>query len=202
MFRAVVHRIAADPRAYDCLQWLVGAGLIDRRIRERVAPVAPGSRILDVGGGTGAARRIWPAEARYTCLDQDRKKLRRFTETGLPGEAVVGDATQMPFAAREMDIVLCKFVSHHIEDADLDRLFAECRRVLRPGGRFVFVEAVWAPSSPIGRLLWKYDRGSHPRSPHVLREAIERWFGVSRWEQFAILHHYVLCIAIPRPTEG
>ncbi len=49
---------------------------------------------------------------------------------------VVTEAEVLPFDDESFDLVLGHAVLHHIPD--LDRAFAEFRRVLRPGGRIVF----------------------------------------------------------------
>ncbi len=49
---------------------------------------------------------------------------------------VVTEAETLPFDDESFDLVLGHAVLHHIPD--LDRAFAEFRRVLRPGGRIVF----------------------------------------------------------------
>src|SRR6185312_7090278 len=49
---------------------------------------------------------------------------------------VVTEAEALPFADESFDLVLGHAVLHHIPD--LDRAFAEFKRVLRPGGRVVF----------------------------------------------------------------
>jgi ubiquinone/menaquinone biosynthesis C-methylase UbiE len=49
---------------------------------------------------------------------------------------VVTEAEALPFEDGSFDLVLGHAVLHHIPD--LDRAFAEFRRVLRPGGRIVF----------------------------------------------------------------
>jgi ubiquinone/menaquinone biosynthesis C-methylase UbiE len=49
---------------------------------------------------------------------------------------VVTEAETLPFEDESFDLVLGHAVLHHIPD--LDRAFAEFRRVLRPGGRIVF----------------------------------------------------------------
>ena len=46
-------------------------------------------------------------------------------------------ADHLPFAAAVFDLVTCSWVLEHVHAPE--RVFAEIRRVLRPGGRFVFL---------------------------------------------------------------
>lgn len=57
-------------------------------------------------------------------------------ELGLPVTGAVADAESLPFATSSVDLVVGHAVLHHVPD--LDRLFSEVLRVLKPGGRFVF----------------------------------------------------------------
>lgn len=55
---------------------------------------------------------------------------------GLAVETAVTDAEALPFADQSFDLVIGHAVLHHLPD--LDRAFAEFRRVLVPGGTIVF----------------------------------------------------------------
>src|SRR5918997_1254658 len=55
---------------------------------------------------------------------------------GVDVETVVTDAETLPFADESFDLVFGHAVLHHIPD--LERAFAEFRRVLRPGGALAF----------------------------------------------------------------
>jgi ubiquinone/menaquinone biosynthesis C-methylase UbiE len=59
-------------------------------------------------------------------------------------ELVRGDALAMPFGA-EFDVVVCFGAFGHILRRDEPRFVAEVARVLRPGGRFVFVTSYLPP---------------------------------------------------------
>jgi hypothetical protein len=47
-------------------------------------------------------------------------------------------------------------------------------------------------------MLWKYDRGSHPRTEAGLRQAIGRHFEVVRVESRTNNHRYLLLTLRPR----
>jgi SAM-dependent methyltransferase len=57
---------------------------------------------------------------------------------GARAEIVDGDGTAMPFADASFSAAACFTMLHHVPSPELqDRLFAEVRRVLRPGAPFV-----------------------------------------------------------------
>ncbi len=106
--------------------------------------LAPGVRLLEVGAGSG-----WPAlylagqsGCDVTLVDLPLEGIRiavgRAARDQLPGTclAVVADAAQLPFRDGCFDVinhsdVLCCLVQKR-------EVLAECRRVVRPGGRMAF----------------------------------------------------------------
>lgn len=64
---------------------------------------------------------------------------------------LVADAERLPFADSSVDLVVGHAVLHHVPD--LDALFAEVNRVLRPGGRFVFCGEPTQKGDVVARAL-------------------------------------------------
>ena len=62
------------------------------------------------------------------------------------------DAENLPFADASVDIVYGYAFVHHLPD--LDRFLAETARVLRPGGRAVFLDAAYAPLWDGSKRTW------------------------------------------------
>jgi SAM-dependent methyltransferase len=196
MLTNALHRLVAWPRVYDAVQCLAGAREVQRRLEKQVSRLPVASRVIDLGGGTGISRGLWPADCLYICLDLDPQKLRGFLSKHPGGMAVLADGTQIPIATGSVDVILCKAVSHHLSDPLWLAMLDESARVLAPQGTFVFVDAIWAPTRLVGRLLWRFDRGAHPRSPQALRAFIARRYEVRYWERFATYHEFVLCTAV------
>ena len=193
MLAEIVHRVVAHPRVYDAVQTVVGAHELDRRVGRALAAGAPDQPlILDVGGGTGLSAELWPAGATYVCLDSDPVKLAGFRQKRPAGLAVRGDGTRLPVRTGSIDVVVCKNVSHHLGDRELSSLFQECARVLKPGGRMLFVDAVQAPDRWRSQVLWRYDRGSHPRTIEELRAAMAAQLQITDTELVTIHHRYVI----------
>lgn len=104
--------------------------------------IAPGNRILEVGGGHGL---LWrenvtrlPAKARIVVTDLSPGMVAQ-AAAGLPTNAnfhfAQVDAQQLPFAAGLFDIVVANHMLYHVPDRA--RALAEIKRVLRPGGRLL-----------------------------------------------------------------
>jgi ubiquinone/menaquinone biosynthesis C-methylase UbiE len=190
-----LHKIAANPWVYDQIQTLAGQKQSFRWISRHTAGLHA-ETVVDVGGGTGLWKRLWPASCRYICLDLEMPKLRGFRSKVPAGLAVLSDASSMSIATGSADVVTCVALMHHLPDALLDQVFEEARRVLRVGGQLILLDPVINRERWVGRILWKLDRGSYPRSAEELRKKLESRFKVIHWERYAIYHEYVFGIGV------
>jgi SAM-dependent methyltransferase len=169
--------IVAQPRAYDLVQRLAGLDNVARRIRPVLAQMED-ALVLDAGAGTGIVEALLPTSARYLWLDPDPRKLRGFRAKS-HAPALLADATRLPLRDRSVDWALSTFVSHHLD---------ELRRV---STRVFFLDAVLTPRLR-SRLLWRYDRGRHPRTADALRDELGARFRLVTDEEFAVHHRYLL----------
>ena len=105
------------------------------RIRAELAALPTGSRILDVGGGTGV-HAAWLAERGHevTLIDPVPEQVEIAARLGTV-DARVGDARDLPQDDDSVDVVLLFGPLYHLATRD-ERITAlrEARRVLRPGG--------------------------------------------------------------------
>src|SRR6266511_1179389 len=142
MLKNILHRIVSRPWVYNLVQTIAGFEFSRRRLAEQVRPLHSARFILDVGGGTGIWRRLWPVDSFYICLDIDRLKLQGINRRYRNDIRLLGDATELPAATDSVDVIMCTAVSHHLSDTSLDRLIAESARVLKKTGTFIFMDAV------------------------------------------------------------
>jgi phosphatidylethanolamine/phosphatidyl-N-methylethanolamine N-methyltransferase len=121
-------------------------GMVSRPARREAVNLvnhAPGAQVLEVGVGTGLALPFYSMEKRVTGIDLsgDMLKLarKRATARGLHNvEALLEmDAQATSFEAGHFDIAVAMFVASVVPDPHA--LVAELRRVVRPGGKIVFV---------------------------------------------------------------
>lgn len=117
----------------------LGSGGWYRRRALRQAGLRPGQRLLDVAVGTGAvarqARRITP-DVIGLDLSAGMLGVARANLPDLPLIQAEGEA--LPLRDASVDFVSMGYALRHV--ADLGTLFAEFRRVLRPGGRVLLLE--------------------------------------------------------------
>jgi len=101
---------------------------------QAVAEVRPG-RVLEVGCGAGelAARIADELGAEVVALDSSERMVSLTRQRGV--EAVIGDVQQLPFDDESFDCVVAGWLLYHV--ANREAAITECKRVLRPSGRFV-----------------------------------------------------------------
>jgi demethylmenaquinone methyltransferase/2-methoxy-6-polyprenyl-1,4-benzoquinol methylase len=151
--RAMFARIAGR---YDLLNDLMTAGLHRRWKRAAVRAAQPaGALALDLGCGTGdLSRELARQEARIVVgADFVPQMLAAARDrTAARGTVVfaVADALALPFADTTFDCVTSGFLVRNVADAE--HAFREMRRVLKPGGRVVCLDAA-RRDGPFGQLL-------------------------------------------------
>jgi len=107
----------------------------------RIAALAPRD-VLETAAGTGvltralAGRLAPPVRIVATDLNQPMLDLARRLQPDAPIEWKQADALALPFADRAFDVVTCQFGAMFFPDKVAG--YREARRVLRPGGRFLF----------------------------------------------------------------
>ncbi len=124
----------------------------------------PGTRVLEVGVGTGLALPRYDKDKRITGIDLsaemlDRARQRVRTERlGHVDALLEMDAEATGFADAEFDIAVAMFVASVVPNPR--QLMAEMRRVVRPGGHILFVNHFAAE----GGLRWWAERTMAPAS--------------------------------------
>lgn len=130
--------------------WYCNRETWKRHVREELVPVAIaglelGDNVLEVGPGFGPATEVLADRVpRVTALEIDPHLARSLRER-LAGRAeiVEGDGAAMPFLDSSFSAAVCFTMLHHVPSTEIqDRLFAEVRRVLRPGAPFAGTDSI------------------------------------------------------------
>ncbi|ATR21260.1 Phosphatidylethanolamine N-methyltransferase [Roseomonas mucosa] len=124
----------------------------------------PGARVLEVGVGTGLALPLYRRDLRVTGIDLSREMLEKAAERvaseRLPNVdgLLEMDAEAMAFQDGAFDMAVAMFTASVVPNAR--QLYAEMSRVVRPGGRLLFVNHFAAEAGP----RWWVERAMAPLS--------------------------------------
>jgi SAM-dependent methyltransferase len=134
-------------------RWFCRTSFWKKTLANEIIPLALkgvdlGDDILEVGPGPGMATDILRERAqRLTSIEIDTRLAdalkRRLQDTSV--KVVEGNATAMPFADGSFSGAVSFTMLHHVPSPALqDRLLAEVRRVLKPGGVFAGSDSRWS----------------------------------------------------------
>jgi ubiquinone/menaquinone biosynthesis C-methylase UbiE len=130
-----VEREIRDSYSSAAASWATGPSRIYRLLADALVACVPesvaGSRVLDLGAGTGVASdALAAAGAHVIAADASSGMLRHDAESRPP--AVCADAAHLSFRSDSFDHVVAAFVLNHVPD--LTAALAELARIVRPGG--------------------------------------------------------------------
>jgi ubiquinone/menaquinone biosynthesis C-methylase UbiE len=157
-------------RVYGVLARLAERGELGDR-RRALADGATGV-VLELGAGTGEAFKHYKAPATSViAIEPDpamaRRAARRVRDASVPLRLVLARGEALPFRDGAFDSALVTLVLCSVDEPA--RTLGELRRVLRPGGRLLFLEHVRASTERLARWQDRLDRpwgtisgGCHP----------------------------------------
>ena len=118
-------------------------------------------RVLEIGAGVGLNALHYPHDVDELVITEPgggllRRAERRAARAGRRADFVETGAERLPFEDDSFDTVVSTLVLCTVPDAD--RALAEIRRVLKPDGRFLFMEHVRANDERLARWQDRLDR--------------------------------------------
>jgi ubiquinone/menaquinone biosynthesis C-methylase UbiE len=121
--------------------------------------------VLEIGAGTGATLSLYPKTVTRLVMCEPDPHMRRKLQAKKPANIDISDASieKLPFDSASFDAVVCSLVLCSVSDQQA--ALGEIRRVLKPGGRLVFLEHIAAEGKP-DRLKWQ--RRVEPLWKHVM----------------------------------
>jgi SAM-dependent methyltransferase len=148
------------------------------RQRAKIVPRASGE-VLELGMGAGSNIPYYDTAkvARVRAVEPNANMRERASavarEASLPVEIMEGVGESLPFANQSFDCVVCTYTLCTV--SDVASTLAEAKRVLKPGGRFLFCEHGLAPDAGVAKWqrriepIWKPIGGGC----HLTRDAVE-----------------------------
>ncbi len=114
---------------------------------EVVAAAAPkpGETGLDAATGTGNLAKRFEGRGVTVCaIDQSMEMLKRCKQKNPRVETKLGNLLAIPYLDRTFDFVVTSYALHHLTDEQKKLAMAEFERVLKPGGRMVIADLMFA----------------------------------------------------------
>jgi SAM-dependent methyltransferase len=203
ILRSKISAVTSHPFVYEFQRWLLGSRKLDDHLQPAIRDVCVGTEsgvVVDVGGGTARGRSLWPSTWRYYSVDPDDRKPPPMTgiTPQVHLERLFGSADSLPFEESFADVVLMKDTSHHLDDETWLKSLNEIERVLKPGGYFIFLDALLNDDRWISIWFWKLDNGKWPRRNPVLTKDISNVFEIINTDTFSLIHDVMLIIGKSR----
>lgn len=134
------------------------------------------SSVLDLGCGRGGVVELIWREVRLAAgIDPDTPSLAQHRAAGMPVVRGVGE--RLPFVDQSFDLVVCLWVLEHLQQPAAT--LREVRRVLKPGGHFVFltpnIRNPLMVANRIGKAL-----------PALQRRIVPRFYGRDEADTFPV----------------
>jgi SAM-dependent methyltransferase len=132
---------------YDPFVWL--GEVVGMRRRRRALVADAYGRVVEIGAGTGLNVAHYPEGLDELVLTEPesgmrRKLARKVSRRALAAQIVDTPAESLPFADASVDTVVSTLVLCTVDHPE--RALSEIARILRPGGRLLFIEHVRASS--------------------------------------------------------
>lgn len=167
----VRHRYDRGAARYDLMTWPMERMAMDR-FRGRLIDQVSGPRVLEVGVGTGRNLPLYRPGLHIDAIDFSPRMLERARRKPLPPDVTLHlmDVQDLQFAPGTFDSVVATCVFCSVPDPVLG--LSEIRRVLRPGGRALFLEHV-RPGAPwLAKLFDWLDPLVARAGPHINRRTM------------------------------
>lgn len=186
--------------------WLMqkGSACYNKRVDERKRNMFSelSGKVLEIGPGTGANLEYYPDEVSLTGLEPNpymhKYLIQKSRETGKQINIISGNAEKIPKDADYFNYVVSTLVLCSVDN--MDKSLSEIKRVLQPGGEFLFIEHVAAPENSYLRgvqelinPIWKrIADGCHPDR--------ETWKSIKNTGFHQVeIHHFHLSLMVVGP---
>lgn len=186
--------------------WLLhkGEDRYNQRVEERKHRMFSGlsGRVLEIGPGTGANLEFYPERVLLTGLEPNPHMQRYLKEKasklGRQIDLLTGTAEDIPLENESMDGVASTLVLCSV--SDLQQTLQEIKRVLKPGGTFLFIEHVAAQEHTFLRRVQRWIKPLWRRMADGCRPDRETWKAIedAGFDELQ-MEHFTLSLPVVGP---
>ena len=184
-FKTFKNNLLNNPLPFNIVRsiLLAGKGKMYKELRNTIAP-EKGSKVLDVGCGTGEFALLFDNSVDYTGIDMNtgfldyastlyKNQNKKFSQM---------DATKMSFKKSEFDTSLLLSFIHHFSEEDLDKILREVNRITK---KSIFVlEPIPRKYNLLSKLFYALDRGDFIRNKEEQLRILNKYFTVDSYKEF------------------
>src|SRR5437899_3476938 len=153
--------------------WRSSGDQLDAMVRSHLTP---DSHVLDLGCGRGGVVELFWRDVRLAAgLDPDSPSLTQHRGAGMP--VIRGLGEHLPFVDGSFDLVVCLWVLEHLSDPAAT--LGQVRRVLKPGGHFVFLTPNMRNPLMLANRIGK-------ALPALQRRLVPRFYGREEADTFPV----------------
>ncbi|TMF35089.1 MAG: class I SAM-dependent methyltransferase [Chloroflexi bacterium] len=153
--------------------WRSSGDQLDAMVRSHLTP---DSHVLDLGCGRGGVVELFWRDVRLAAgLDPDTPSLTQHRGVGMP--VIRGLGEHLPFVDGSFDLVVCLWVLEHLSDPAAT--LGQVRRVLKPGGHFVFLTPNMRNPLMLANRIGK-------ALPALQRRLVPRFYGREEADTFPV----------------
>jgi len=151
---------------YDTIATLatipVGGEKRFRQLALKNLNILPDSKILDLCCGAGQTTKfLINYSQQVTGLDISTVSLEKAKKNVPQGEFIEGFAQKMPFNDNSFDFIHTSVALHEMTTTELEEIFQEVYRVLKPKGIFTFIDLHqpqnWLFIPPLAVFMWLFE---------------------------------------------
>lgn len=184
-FKTFKNNLLNNPLPFNIVRsiLLAGKGKMYKELRNTIAP-EKGSKVLDVGCGTGEFALLFDNSVDYTGIDMNTGFLDYASNLykHQNKKFVQMDATKMSFKKSEFDTSLLLSFIHHFSEEDLDKILKEVNRITQ---KSIFVlEPIPRKYNLLSKIFYALDRGDFIRKKEEQLRILSKYFNVVSYKEF------------------